>query len=311
MFKPMLACELEDPTKLKFPVLVSPKLDGFRAIVIDGVVMSRNLKPIRNKHVQRLYGRPEFNGFDGELIVGDPTAKDCFNKTSSGVTRADGEPDVKYYVFDNYLATGNWYERFTCLVTLANVVAYDRMIDVPHILVYRAEDLLAEEERFLNKGYEGLMIRALNSPYKQGRSTTNEGYLLKLKRFEDSEGLVLGMEERMHNANEATVNALGHTQRTSHQENLVPTNTMGALIVRDLKTGVEFNIGTGFDDSTRDWWWNLIQSTVGVETLLNNGGREYRWIEPDIIVKYKHFAVGAKDKPRFPAYLGIRDKDDL
>ena len=113
----------------------------------------------------------------------------------------------------------------------------------------------------------------------------------------------------MHNANEATVNALGHTQRTSHQENLVPTGTMGALIVRDLTTGVEFNIGTGFDDATRDWWWN---HSVAYTGNIGNDGSEIRMLmSPRLIVKYKHFAVGAKDKPRFPAYLGIRDASDL
>jgi DNA ligase-1 len=308
-FKPMLSGKApDDLSTLKYPVAVSPKLDGFRAIVIDGVMMSRNLKPIRNKHVQRLYGRPEFNGFDGELIVGDPTAHDCFNKTSSGVTRADGEPDVTYWVFDNCLASGGWIER---LNYTPDPWGYLELRLVEHTVINNKEELLVKETEFLELGYEGLMIRALDSPYKMGRSTTREGWLLKLKRFEDSEALVIGMEEKMHNANEATVNALGHTQRTSHQENLVPLNTMGALIVRDLKTSVVFNIGTGFDDATRDWWWNLIQTTVGVETLLNNGGREYRWIEPDTIVKYKHFSVGAKDKPRFPAYLGIRDASDL
>jgi DNA ligase-1 len=119
------------------------------------------------------------------------------------------------------------------------------------------------------------------------------------------------MEERMHNANEATTNALGHTQRTSHQENLVPTKTMGALIVSDLKTGVVFNIGTGFDDATRDWWWNHpIRERSSIE-IMNDLGMRITFTYPDIIVKYKHFAVGAKDKPRFPAYIGIRDKSDM
>jgi DNA ligase 1 len=305
---PMLSGKApDDLSTLKYPVAVSPKLDGFRALVIDGVVVSRNLKPIRNKHVQKLFGKLEFNGYDGELIVGDPTAPDCFNKTSSGVTRADGEPDVTYYVFDNFLADGGWTERFGD----SNATYNKNVILVPHDIASNKDEVTCFEELYLGLGYEGLMIRAVNGPYKQGRSTTREGWLLKLKRFQDDEALVIGMEEKMHNANEATTNALGHTERSNHQENLVPMGTMGALIVRDMNTDVVFNIGTGFDDITRDWWWTLIQSTTGVETLLNNGGIDYRWVEPNLIVKYKHFSVGAKDKPRFPTYLGIRDKDDL
>jgi len=306
-FRPMLSGKApDDLSTLNYPLAVSPKLDGFRCIVIDGVAMSRNLKPIRNEYAQELFGRHEYNGYDGELIVGDPTAKDCFNVTSSGVTSREGEPDVRLFVFDNCFHSDYWAERF------ASVNMNDNVIVHLHEVCHNHNELLRFEEEYLEQGYEGLMIRALNGPYKEGRSTTREGWLLKLKRFEDSEGLVIGMEEKLHNANEATINALGHTQRTSHQENLVPTGTMGALIIRDLKTNVEFNIGTGFDDATRDWWWNEYYDTnlwrVG---KMNNGGIIRECMNPDTIVKYKHFAVGAKDKPRFPAYIGLRDPSDI
>jgi DNA ligase-1 len=118
----------------------------------------------------------------------------------------------------------------------------------------------------------------------------------------------------MHNGNEATVGELGQTKRTSHQENLVPLETMGALIVRDLKTGVEFNIGTGFTDEERSWWWqryNSFDYNIGC-TVMNNGGQLVTIYEdPFDIVKYKFFATGSKDKPRFPAYLGIRHQEDI
>lgn len=306
-FKPMLSGKAPgDLSILKFPLTVSPKLDGFRAIVIDGVLYSRNLKPIRNHYIQKLFGKEIYNGYDGELIVGDPTSKTCFRDTSSGVTSYEGEPDVKFYVFDNMMVAAEWRERF------ASIKEGVRVFKVDHHLVNHPEEIITNEETFLNAGYEGLMIRSLYGPYKQGRSTTREGYLLKLKRFEDSEALVIGMEEKMHNANEATINALGHTQRTSHQENLVPLNTMGALIVRDLKTGVEFNIGTGFDDSERDWWWNVFfKRHLWRSGKMNNGGWLHECLDPDTIVKYKFFNSGAKTKPRFPTYLGLRDKGDM
>lgn len=46
--KPMLAGKCEGLESLKYPVLVSVKLDGVRALVIGGKVMSRSLKPIPN-----------------------------------------------------------------------------------------------------------------------------------------------------------------------------------------------------------------------------------------------------------------------
>ena len=305
--KPMLSGKApDDLSTLKFPVAVSAKLDGFRALVINGVVCSRNLKPIRNLHVQKLFGKPEYEGYDGELIVGDPRSKTCFRDTSSGVTSAAGEPDVKFYVFDRYNRDENWVGRFGSIIGSENVVR------VEHSVVFNEMDLLAYEESFLKEGYEGLMIRDSKGPYKQGRSTTREGWLLKLKRFEDSEALIVGMEEKMHNANEATKNALGHTERSSHQENLVPTGTMGALIVRDVNTGVEFNIGTGFDDAERDWWWTEYYTKhLWASGKLNNGGWIHECLDSDTIVKYRFFPQGSKDKPRFPTYLGIRHIDDI
>ena len=77
VIKPMLAVEV-DFNKLRYPVYAQPKLDGIRVIIKDGVVYSRSLKPIPNKHVQSLFGH--LHGADGELIVGDVTAQDVFQK---------------------------------------------------------------------------------------------------------------------------------------------------------------------------------------------------------------------------------------
>lgn len=301
-FRPMLAGKApEDLSQLKFPLALSPKLDGIRAIVKDGVVLSRSLKPIPNRHVQKLFAHLE--GYDGELIVGPAADKDCFLKTTSGVMSRDGEPDVNYHVFDRHDLTAiTWESRFQSLSP--------EVIKVPHHMVWRPDDIGELEDMYLLKGYEGVMLRDPNGPYKNGRSTTREGWLLKLKRFEDSEALVLGMEEKMHNANEATIGELGQTKRTSHQENLEPMGTMGALIVRDLKTGVEFNIGTGFSDADRLWWWN--HTTCYQYTGIQNNGSELRMLlEPATIVNYTFFATGSKEKPRFPTFKSIRHKDDM
>jgi len=98
----------------------------------------------------------------------------------------------------------------------------------------------------------------------------------------------------MYNDNEATKDAFGHTTRSSHKENKRPANTLGALVVRDIKTKIEFEIGTGFNDEQRQEIWDERDKYM------------------DKIVKYKHFNIsGVKEKPRFPSYIGIRDKDDL
>ena len=114
VIKPMLATEANF-NKLRYPIFAQPKLDGIRVIVKDGVVYSRSLKPIPNKHVQSLFRN--LHGADGELIVGDVTAQDVFQKTTSGVMSKEGEPDVTLYVFDMWNQTGKTYEsRYNTLL---------------------------------------------------------------------------------------------------------------------------------------------------------------------------------------------------
>lgn len=292
-FAPLLAGKV-DLKKLKYPCVISPKLDGIRAINLGAGLMSRKLKPIPNRHVQKLFGDPLFRYLDGELICGDPTDPECYNKTNSAVMSKDGEPDVSYYVFD-FLEDmkAPFHQRFDTLADVMYDIGCENLVLLGHVVVQNEEELLHKESEWLELGYEGVMIRSREGIYKQGRSTTNEGILLKLKRFEDGEAEIIGFEELMHNENEATLDELGHTKRSSHQDGKVPANTLGALIVRDLESGVEFNIGTGFDAATRKMIWDNRETLKGK------------------IVKYKSFRIGVKDKPRFPVFLGFRDPIDM
>ena len=286
--KPMLAAKT-DGTGLTYPLLASPKLDGVRALIINGVVMSRSFKPIPNAHVQELFGRPEYNGLDGELIVGSPTHKDVYRNTTSGVMSQAGEPDVSYYVFDKYDHGGGFHDRLRAsqeVIGRLNPVI--PIVPVEHRFIACEQTLLALEEQYLAEGYEGVMLRHQRGPYKHGRSTEKEGWLLKLKRFDDSEAVIISAYELMHNANEATQNELGYTERSSHKAGMVGKGILGGLSVRDVYSGVEFDIGTGFDQATRESLWKQRDDL------------------PGRMVKYKFFASGVKDKPRFPVFLGFR-----
>jgi DNA ligase-1 len=284
----MLSATIEDTSKLRLPLLASPKLDGIRAMILDGVVTSRNGKDIRNAYVQELFGNAIYNGLDGELIVGDPASKTCFRDTDSAVMSRFGEPNVTFHVFDMVVQHICFVDRLR-MATLAATASMMRM--VPHYVMEAHQDVLDFEEQCLQHGFEGIMLRSLAGEYKFGRSTLNEQGLMKLKRFKDSEALVIGVEERMHNANELKVSPLGYAARSSHQDNMVGRGDLGALLVRDILTEVEFSIGTGFDDALRKELWG--SKPIGS------------------IVKYKYFPTGSKDKPRFPVFMGFRDPSDM
>ena len=51
-FKPMLACNV-DLDKIQYPVIIQPKIDGVRALVLNGQVVGRSLKPFRNKSYKK------------------------------------------------------------------------------------------------------------------------------------------------------------------------------------------------------------------------------------------------------------------
>lgn len=287
-FKPLLAHTIEDTSAVKFPCIVSPKLDGIRCIIIDGVVMSRSLKPIPNEYVQKCIGNRKYNGLDGELIVGDMYAEDCYRVTYSGVMSKDGEPDFIFHIFDWVDMDDPFYERL-------NRLPYNRpfMRIVPHLVATSEYNLLQLESEFLSRGAEGVMVRSFEGRYKQGRSTVKEGILGKLKRMESAEAEILSVIEMERNLNEPVTNALGHTERSSHQENKVPAGVMGALQVRCLKTDAVFQIGTGFNAEDRLWFWLNQEGVIGRT------------------VTYNHFPVGRKDLPRHPSYKGFRSREDM
>ena len=287
--KPMLAETCEEVTTLQFPVLATPKLDGIRCLVIGGRALSRKFKEIPNRYIQGLVSKlPE--GLDGELMLRDPKA--TFQAVTSAVMSEDGEPDFIYNVFD-YVTDDLKYPYNARMGQLEALKLPGFVKKVLPLSIGNLLQLEVFESECLSDGYEGVMVRSYAGPYKCGRSTVREGFLLKIKRFKDAEAKVIGFVERMHNGNVAKIDELGHTKRSSHKENMIPMDTLGALVVKDIKSNIEFEIGTGFDDKLRGKIW------------------AYRSDFMNAIVKYKSQEIGSKDKPRFPVFLGFRDERDM
>lgn len=289
--KPLLSCEVP-LDKVKFPIYVSTKFDGIRALIIDSVVYSRSLKPIRNKHVQKLFGKPEYNGFDGELIVGDIYAKDVFQKTTSGVMSEDGTPDVTFYVFDLFTNNQETYkERLYEVVAKLVLERLPNIVATQQLYIESKDDLvkLLEKEKLL--GGEGLIGRNPNGIYKYGRSTPKEQLSIKFKFFEQDEFEVVGFTELMHNTNEQKRDELGYAERSSAKDGLVPMNTLGSLV---LKYGdATFSCGTGFDDKLRKEIWDNQEVYLGK------------------LASIRYMSVGSKDLPRVPSFQGFRHSDDI
>jgi DNA ligase-1 len=296
--RPMLAANVDILTgaldKLRFPLLVTPKLDGIRCVMVDGKALSRTFKPIPNRYIREWLEGVAVSGLDGELMMGDGLD---FQATTSAIMSRDGSPDFTYHVFD-FVSDSIDTPYNTRLVRLAQWVGalqFPHIKFVPYQQVDNLDELLAFEAEVLKMGYEGVCMRSPDSPYKCGRATFKQQWLLKMKRFLDGEATILGFVERMQNTNEAVTNELGLTKRSSAKSGKVPAGTLGTFQVRDLADGTEFEIGTGrgLGDALRKAIWQNQDAYLGR------------------VIKFKYQPQGVKDAPRVASFLGFRDAADM
>lgn len=288
--KPMLAGTLEDTGDLKFPVYCTPKLDGIRCLIVGGKALSRKFKPIPNHHIRTTLETVLPDGFDGEVMI--PGAD--FNTVQSKVMTMAGKPDFTYHVFD-YVKDGldkPYLERVQDMASWTYVNFGDASFLRP-VMPKKVEgigEFFILEKRWIEAGFEGIMIRSAEGPYKCGRSTVREGHLLKFKRFVDAEAIITGFVEQMENTNDAEKDAFGRTKRSSAKDGMVPKGTLGAVVV-DFN-GDSLTIGSGFNDEQRSHIWRNKKKYLGKT------------------VNFKYQEAGKKDLPRFPIFRGFRPEFD-
>lgn len=307
--KPMLAGKVEDINALQYPLIATPKLDGIRCLVRRGMALTRKFLPVPNEHVRRAVeqGLRERLGndldelvLDGELMLRDRWA--TFQEVTSAIMKRTGEPPFVYHVFDVVgptLLTDTYVNRIDALERLVKKVKLPWLRYVEHQIVRTQAQLERYETTIVSLGYEGVMLRDQYGPYKQGRSTFKEGWLLKLKRFEDAEAAIIGFEEAYENTNQATLDFTGHRKRSHAKSGMVPKGTLGAFVVKQVDEDngqeVEFRIGTG----------------KGLTAEL----RQYIWDRQDEflgkVVKFRYQLAGSKDAPRIPSFQGFRDERDM
>ena len=296
--KPMLAVDM-DESKLTFPYNAQPKIDGVRAIHLYGkpCISGRSLKLFGNKSLPLLF--PHLEGVDGELTYGSITSPDLCRTTTSVVNthNDDRYSSLIWNVFD-YITpeTANlgYMQRYELLKQLITTSPNLNVHIVPYQVVNSLEELTLYEDQCLSEGYEGVILRSPTALPKNGRTTVRENSYLRIKRFTQEDAIVLSLTEAMENNNEPTTNALGNTERSTHQENLTPKGMIGSLICRDVKTSKTITVGPGeLDHEERTYYWNNPTELVGKT------------------ISYKFFPKGVKDKPRFASYVTIRDQSDL
>ena len=201
---------------------MSEKYDGLRGYWDGRKSWSRNGNLIHAPDYF-LAELPRNIALDGELWIGYGK----FEETVS-IVRSEKPDDrwkrVHFMVFDAPQAKGTFEQRMQFLrATLpegnqfVRVVAQERCNGVTQ--------LLAERDRVVRLGGEGLMLRQPESIYEAARSAT----LLKVKPYDDAEATVIAHEPGQGKYR----------------------GKLGALRVR-TDEGKEFSVGSGFTDAQRE-----------------------------------------------------------
>lgn len=292
-----------DEDKNKLPKMVQPKIDGVRGLNLGDGLTGRSLKPFDNVHTTNFFSMNAFRYFDGELAAEAETNPALCRLTTSALTTIEGAPWIMWWVFDylhpdvielpyekryQALKVRYWeiYKESPELAAHLRIMPSEWVEDVAKLQFLRAEHTEA--------GFEGSILRDPFGKYKHGRSTAREGGLLRIKDFVEEEFLITGLEQGEANMNVATLNKLGHTERSTHKANMVPNGMIGAFLGTDVKTGQPIKVAAGkLPHDLRKLWFEQPHLVVGQ------------------IGKYKTFLKGVKDKPRFPTFQTLRAKSDM
>lgn len=312
--KPLLADNwIED--HISFPIIGQPKIDGVRALNLTGNLTGRSLKPFKNKHLTSQFSHSSLIGFDGEMAAERETHPDLCRLTSQATGTIKGEPYVLWWLFD-YVTTDminchvRYEDRLSCLkqevwdVRKYNKELWNHLRIIPSTVLNSIEELDAFDSANLEAGYEGTILRDPDALYKQGRSG-KKPILWRIKRFVDFEFEVHEIIEGETNENEAQINELGQTFRSSHQENKVANGMLGAMLGRvlgDVRDGDKLLFSKGQEVK------------VSAGCLTHEQRKNYFTFQDDFkgkIHKAKFFPKGIKDKPRFPTWQSFRNSEDM
>lgn len=206
--KPMLAVALE---KAKKDIIAnndwyaSKKLDGLRTLVhlenIDGV----DTLIFKTRGGKVFKGVAENFKYDEELINiiktynceidGEFYTHGLDLKTISGVCRLDDyiserHDDINFYIFDLADHVRPVKDRVKIISDLE--INNPKVKVLEHILCKSLDDMNKLHDLWVQDFYEGAMIRRADSLYGWGKRTSD---LLKIKKFQDSEFEIIGIEE--------------------------------------------------------------------------------------------------------------------
>lgn len=212
VFLPMLAGDFEKAKKkVEYPVCVQPKLDGLRCLAFwEGKrcvkLLSRGGKDYNIPHLAQELANilPYDMVFDGEIYVHEGPSLQQINKL---VKKERTEPDPKwanlltsdleYWVYDCFCIKHPklaWVDRAALRSDIFGHTQDEQknVIHVKHDIASNEGAIYKMMADFVQDGYEGAIVRALDGEYELGHRSRK---LLKVKKFKDAEYEITGFYE--------------------------------------------------------------------------------------------------------------------
>ena len=299
VFECMLATDsVKHEKKMVGNVIVEPKLDGVRVVVICDVdkdevkLFSRNGKelsnfPTINKTFDDMLDQmSESMVFDGEVMSDD------FQTLMREIHRKSGAKtqDAKLNLFDclplsEFKNGGSNSVNDTILKRKEMLEGFNYGPNI-NLVEYVKMDLSDEDgqKQFadynklcIDKGFEGIMVKPINGVYECKRSTL----WLKVKPFIEVSLKVIDTEE-------GTGRNVGK---------------LGALIVEGKDDGkfIKTNVGSGLTDSDRETYWKAKEKLIGqvvevrADAITQNQNAKDEWsLRFPRFLRFRGFEVGEK-----------------
>ncbi|MBU0924158.1 hypothetical protein KKG81_04680 [bacterium] len=287
--------EQVDLNNINYPIYASCKLDGIRCLTVGGQLVSRTLKPIRNKVLQERYkelckiAQEKNMVFDGELYSHELTFQKITHFVMSEETEDEVPNCLKFHCFDILFLDKekDFFERINHLSILKNNNLFKNVIIVTQNTVASKEEIDKYFEGVIQRGYEGLILKDIKGKYKQGRGTVKEGLIYKVKPFETFDMEIKDIYERVENLVESKIDKLGYKKKAKHKGVTALTGIAGGFI--GICNGQEQKVTLTGDEEFRKEIWQNKEKYIG------------RWIE------FKGMKIGSKDKIRHPTFIRFRE----
>lgn len=274
---------------VNYPVRVEPKLDGLRCIAVkhNGVVTFYTRNGTVLETLPKIKAALESASYDDVVLDGEAMGKD-WNESASVLMAKKTQRDdsnIVYNVFDA-MVIGDWIDQENKATYADRCALVETVVasmkpgapvrQVPAQTARNEQELKAFFAQCMNDGFEGVMLKRMDTPYRFKRSDN----ILKLKPVTTYEGVVVAHYEG---------------RRGTSREGLFG----GFEVV--LPNGVITRLGGGFNDALR--------AEVQLEGPDSYIGRVVELeAQPDPLTKD---GLTVDGKARFPVFLRFRDASDV